>query len=345
MNTESISFEKDGLRILVTDRVISRCLDTLSRQRSDGHDWTIGDSYSDAEIIDILPDMDVFVCSKMSTAMARAGSKLKLVHVPGAGFDSVAVEALRRGVIVANTFHHGPSIAEHVVMVSLMLSRRVLECDREMRAGLWRGAGTDSEVPFGRNLNGRTIGLVGIGEIGVQVAKLSAAFGMRVQAVRHDRSAKVPEGVQLDWVGGVDELPRLMSTSDIIVVSVPLNDSTKGLIDADAIALMSPTAFLINVARGAIVDERALYEALLSKSIGGAGLDVWWTSPYGEGRPPGANFPFADFDNVIMTPHNSGSTRETFEGRAQDIADNIANLQANLPLFNVIHGPLTGLRT
>ncbi|HEV7627694.1 MAG TPA: NAD(P)-dependent oxidoreductase, partial [Streptomyces sp.] len=234
------------LRILVTDEIISRFEPELTSDGRDGHTWTFAAGKPEAEILAALAETDVVVCSGMSTAMARAGAGVRLVHVTGAGCDGIPFGSLAPGVAVANTFHHGRSIAEHVLMCVLMLSRRVQSADRELRSGLWRTVRTDPGLEFGSTLEGRTLGLIGLGEIGLQTARLVSAMGMRVRAVRRNPAAAVPEGISLDQVGGIDELPLLLAASDVVVVTAPLSEETRGLVGAEAFKAMKPTAILVN---------------------------------------------------------------------------------------------------
>lgn len=319
------------MKIVLTDPIAARFADLLV---AGGHDWRILAGRPDAEVVRALRGADVLVCSRMTSSMARAGSGLRLVQVTGAGFERVPIDELPPSTIVANTFHHGRSIAEHVVMVTLMLSRKVLRSDRLVRRGVWESVAVDPELPLADALAGRTVGLLGLGETGRQVARLTSALGMRVQAVRRDPAAPLDAGVTLDRVLPAGELPELLATSDVVVVTVPLDDRTRGLIGAAELAAMRRSAFLINVARGPVVDERALYDALVDGRIAGAGIDVWWPAD-GVARG-GATLPFGDLENTVLTPHNSGHTRDTFENRARDIAANIAALAEGRPLRDVV---------
>ncbi|WP_225993737.1 2-hydroxyacid dehydrogenase [Actinomadura rudentiformis] len=322
------------LKILVTDPIIGRFASILAPPGE--HDLVLAAGRPDEEIVAALPGTDVAVCSRMTEAMARAsGPELRLVHCTGAGYERIAIDALPPGTAVCNTFHHGPSIAEHVVMVMLMLSRQVLRKDRLVREGVWESVGVDPGLPLGDTLAGRTLGLLGLGETGREVARLTAAFGMRVQAMRRDPGAPLDGGLRLDRVLPPGGLHELLTSSDVVVVTVPLNEHTRGLIGAAELDRMRRTALLINVARGPVVDERALYEALAAGRIGGAGIDVWWPGEQGAGRG-GSTMPFEKLDNVVLTPHNSGHTARTFESRARDIAANIAALAEGRPLRNVI---------
>jgi phosphoglycerate dehydrogenase-like enzyme len=325
------------LNVLVTDRILSRFGAELTRGDSTAR-WTMAADWTPEQVLAELPRTDVLVCSAMTPGMAAAGQRLRLVQVTGAGLDKIPLTDLAPGVAVANTFHHGRPIAEHVIMVSLMLNRHVLAADAQMRAGRWLTVATDPGVPFHGVLAGRTVGLLGLGGIGQEVARLAGALGMTVQAIRRNPHSAVPDDLDLAWVGGLADLPRLMGTSDIVVVTIPLSESTRGVVDAAELAMMRPTAILVNVARGAVVDEDALYEALAAGTIAGAGIDVWWGVPSGQSSPP-ATERFAALDNVVLTPHHSGHARTTFELRAGDIAGNVQSVAAGLPLRNQVHGP------
>lgn len=327
------------MRILLTDPILTRFTAELTRDGTDGHDWELLAGRPDGEIEDRVREADVLVASRMTTAMAEAGRRLRLVHVTGAGYDRIPLDALAPGVTVCNTFHHGRSIAEHVVLASLALSRRVLRADRLLRRGTWESVAVDADVELGRTLAGRTVGVVGLGEIGAQVVRAMTALGMRARATRRNPAAPLPPGLRLDRVDGDDGLADLLAASDIVVLTVPLSPATWGLIGAEQLRLMRPDALLVNVARGPIVDENALYEALAERRIGGAALDVWWSHPKDGGGARGYTRPFHELDTVLMTPHHSGHTRETFTGRAAEIAANIARLSAGEPLTNVVRAP------
>ena len=323
------------LNVLVTDSIMARFGPELL-VGDDRNTWTLAADWSAAEILAELPRTDVLVCSSMTREMAAAAGRLQLVQVTGAGFDKIPVDDLGAGVALANTFHHGRPIAEHVVMVALMLNRHVQSADRQMRAGQWRTVANDPEVAFHGVLAGRTVGLLGLGGIGQEVARLAGALGMRVQAIRRNVTGAVPADLDLDWVGGLADLLRLMSTSDIVVVTIPLSDDTRGVVDAAALAAMKPTGLLVNVARGAVVDEDALYDALVGGVIAGAAIDVWWGAPTPDRAAPPATARFAALENTILTPHHSGHARSTFELRAADITANVQNVANGRPLINLV---------
>ncbi|WP_198961370.1 2-hydroxyacid dehydrogenase [Pseudonocardia sp. MH-G8] len=326
---------RESLRVVVTEPIMDRFRSVLTRDGTSPHRWTF---VREQDAPSLAADADVLVCSAATPQLLGAAPDLQLVHVTGAGVDKIPVGHLPPTAALVNTFHHGRSIAEHVLMVSMMLLRRVPAADRAMRRGEWRNVVVDDAHPFGGVLAGRTMGIVGLGEIGGSVAELAGLLGMRVRAVRRDPGAPAPAAVE--HVGPVSQLHAMLAASDVVVVTVPLNEHTRGLVDAAALAAMRSDAVLVNVARGAVVDEQALHDALSAGTIGGAGIDVWWRNPRDADAPPPSNLDFTGFANVVLTPHQSGHTEEVFAGRAADIADNVDALAEGRPLRNVVRPAL-----
>ncbi|GAA5206258.1 2-hydroxyacid dehydrogenase [Streptomyces thinghirensis] len=328
------------MRIMLDHRILSRFHDRLKASTQGEHDWLEAFDWDAARLSEAVTDIDVYVGSKLRPEDARRAQRLRLVHVVGAGYDGIPLDALHPGVTVATTHHHGRSIAEHVLMSVLMLSRDVLGADRALRAGHWRNVAVDPALPFGTTLRGRRVGIIGFGETGTEVARLCQAAGLRVRAVRRDPSVPFPADLRPDWVGGDGRLPELLSDSDVVVVTVPLSPATRGLIGPAELTAMGPEALLVNVARGQVVQEEALYEALASGTIAGAALDVWWSGP----PDAPSRLPFHDLANVLMTPHHSGHTADTFAARATEIAENIDRLERGDALANVVRAgsPSTG---
>ncbi len=324
-----------ALEVLVTEPVMRRFAGVLTGDDTSPHRWTFA-SGADPALLEAAATAEVLVCSSASRELLAAMPRLRLVHVTGAGYDKIPLDALPEGVLLCNTFHHGRSIAEHVMMTSMMLLRGVLRSDRDLRAGHWRNAIVDPAYPFGGVLAGRTLGVVGFGEIGTAVARLGSALGMEVRTVRRDPTAPTPPDLDVAWVGGEHQLHELLAASDVVVVTVPLSDATRGLVGAAALASMRPSAVLVNVSRGAVVDEHALHAALVDGVIAGAGIDVWWRNPRDPDAPPPSHLDFTALDNVVLTPHQSGHTEEVFAGRARDIAHNVDALAGEQPLRNVV---------
>jgi len=267
-----------------------------------------------------LAETEVLIGSPISRRMIEQAPKLRLVHASGAGCDSIALDALD-GVPVCNVFHHERAIAEYVMMTVLALDRDLFQKDRDLRKGLWAGSCVQGP-PLATELSGRTLGILGYGHIGKEVARLAEAFEMEIRSLRSGHSHR--------------ELETLLETSDFLVVCCPLTTETRGMIGAAELPRMRPTASLINVARGEVVDETALYEALRDRRIRSAAIDVWYRYPKdGVHRLP-SRLPFEKLDNVILTPHCSAWTERVVALRFRDIAANVDRLAAGEPLINVV---------
>jgi phosphoglycerate dehydrogenase-like enzyme len=267
-----------------------------------------------------LAEAEAMVGSPISRRMIEQALKLRLVHAAGAGCDGIALEALH-GIPVCNVFHHERAIAEYVMMTILALERNLFRQDRDLRQGLWAGSCVQGP-PLATEVIGKTLGILGFGHIGQEVARLAKAFDMEIRSLRSGHSRA--------------ELESLLEASDFLVLACPLTPETRGLIGPAELARMRPTASMINVSRGEVADEAALYEALRDRRIRSAAIDVWYQYPKdGVPRMP-SRFPFDQLDNVILTPHCSAWTERVVALRFRDIAANIERLVAGEPLVNVV---------
>jgi len=235
-----------------------------------------------------------------STAVARRDLRLKLISRHGVGYDSVDVAAMTQaGVLVANTPNAVPRpVATIALTFILALAHKLMAKDRITRAGRW----PERLEHMGIGLTGRTLGVIGAGRIGKELLRLAKNFDLRLLA-----ADPYAETLELHYIGARQvPLDELMRESDFVVVACLLNEQTRGLVGARELALMKPGAFFINVARGPIVDEKALYQALAARRIAGAGLDVF------EEEPTPADNPILKLDNVIVSPHALCWTDELF---------------------------------
>jgi phosphoglycerate dehydrogenase-like enzyme len=253
---------------------------------------------------------------------AGAAAGVELWQVLGTGLDHAEVDyTLDAGIRLANTpgGFSAVALAEHALFLMLYLAKNFPESERNLRAGTMY-------TPLNTELAGLTLGLVGLGASARELAARAKALEMRVVAVDViEVDAGIVAGLGVDWVGSPTDLPRLMSESDFVSIHVPLSPETHGMIDAEMLALMKPTASLINVARGAIVDEDALADSLRAGQLRGAGIDTFST------EPPPADHPFLTLDNVVATPHVAGVTFGTSKRRGAACAENVRRVAAGLP--------------
>ncbi|HYS13583.1 MAG TPA: NAD(P)-dependent oxidoreductase [Burkholderiaceae bacterium] len=269
--------------------------------------------YMPESVAEITPDQAarydaIYVNSPKVTAasVARGDCRLAIVARHGVGYDSVDVNALTKaGILLTNTpFAVRRPVATMAITYVLALAQKMLIKDRLTRAGNW----TQRTDHMGRGLTGRTLGIVGAGGTGQETLRLVRGFDMRLLAADPYADAAKIEALGAKLV----PLPTLLRESDFVVLTVLLNDETRHLINADALALMKPTAYLINVARGPVVDEPALIQALKAKRIAGAGLDVF------EQEPIAPDNPLLSMEQVIVSPHSLCWTDECFHAIASD---------------------------
>ncbi|MFJ2213944.1 2-hydroxyacid dehydrogenase [Streptomyces sp. NPDC101062] len=272
---------------------------------------------------------------------SRTGDRLRLLQIAAAGTDHIAWPELPGTVTVANSYGHGRSVAEHVLMTVLAGRRHLLWRDAQLREGHWRTRLVDPAAPTFRNLPGTTVGIVGTGHIGRAIATLCAAVGMRPVGIRRSRSERTTTEPDFAWVDGPHTLPELLRESDVLVLACPLDESTRGMIGAAELDLLGPEGTLVNVGRGALVQEQPLYEALRTRRLGAAALDVWST-PASPAPTPASPLPFHELPNVIMTPHCSATAEDTYRDRAHEIAGNLKRLAAGEPLHNVVRAGEVG---
>jgi phosphoglycerate dehydrogenase-like enzyme len=258
--------------------------------------------------------------------------RLKLLQVPGAGYDPIDLAAVPRGCAVCNVHEHETGIAEYVLLGMLEWTIGMAAMDRQLRRRDWTGSALKG--PFHAELAGKTLGIIGFGHIGREVAIRARAFGMRIGAV-----TRTPRPSELvEWVVPLSELDARLPACDFLLIACPLTPETRGLIDARRLGLMKRGAVLINVARGDIVAEEALYAALRDKTIAGAVLDTWYVYPSSaEPDPYPSRFPFHELDNLIMTPHASGWTDKLLDRRWRVMAENLDRLAAGQELRNMVH--------
>lgn len=294
----------------------------------------VGDD--ETAILPHLADADVLVSMAFTKAMAEAAPRLRLIQVPGAGFDRIDRKALPPGVGLANVYGHEAGIAEYIMGAMIALTRSFRHLDAKLRQGQWdsQWAVGAPPPPLWPELKGKTLGILGFGHIGEALARRARAFDMQVCAVRRQAQKDVPEG--MSFIAGPERLDDVLRQADYLAITLSLSAETRNLIDGRRLQLMKPGAFLINVARAEIVDEAALYRALASGGIAGAALDVWYRYPTSSDPTQPSTQPFHELANVIMTPHVSGWTEGMLEARARVIADNIERTARGDPAINAV---------
>jgi D-3-phosphoglycerate dehydrogenase len=298
------------IKILVCDPIDN---EGVERLRQNGFEVDVKPSIEQAELEKVIAGYDALVVrsrTKVTKQLIEKGNRLKVIGRAGAGVDNIDLEAAKKqGTTVLNTPEApADSVAELTVGLMLTLARRISYADRSMKEGKW----VKKELE-GFLLNGKTLGLIGLGNVGTKVAKIAKAFGMKILITkRTPPSRELLELLDAEFV----PLKELLKRSDIVSVHVPLTEQTASMIGANELCLMKKGAIVINTSRGSIVDEDALLNALKSGRLDGAGLDVYTA------EPP-KNLELVHLPNVVCTPHIGAQTKESQKAASVLLAEKI----------------------
>jgi D-3-phosphoglycerate dehydrogenase len=321
-------------KILIADSISQRGIDELSREGA--LDITIKPGLDETELIKIVPEFSALVVrsqTKVTADVLKAGGKLRVVGRAGVGVDNVDVEAAtRRGVVVLNAPGGNTlSTAEHAFSLLLSVARKIPQADASVRGNNW-----DRKNFEGVELYNKTLGVIGVGRIGSELARRAIAFGMRVVAYDPYLSATRARSLQVELV---DELDDLLVTSDFISLHTPLTPETRYILDAACLRKTKRGVRIINCARGGLIDETALANALQDRHIAAAALDVF------EVEPLPANSPLRFAPNLILTPHLGASTTEAQESVGIEIAQSIRAALLEGTIRNAVNMPNLDART
>lgn len=290
---------------------------------------------SEAELVEIVGDYSAMIVrsgTQVTAPVIDAGQKLQVIGRAGVGTDNIDIEAAtRRGIIVVNApTANTIAAAEQAITLMLALARRVPQADESVRQGRW-----ERKKFVGVEVRNKVLGIVGLGRIGTEVAK--RAQGLEMEIIAYDPYVSADHAARYD-VQFMD-LPALLQRADFITLHTPLTPDTRNVINDETLAMMKPTARLINCARGGLIDEAALLRALDGGSIAGAALDVF------SQEPPPADHPLLHHPRVIVTPHLGGSTEEAQAGVALDIARQVITvLDGQLPQY-AVNAPIVPAET
>jgi phosphoglycerate dehydrogenase-like enzyme len=281
-------------------------------------------------IEEYLRDAEVIFTISLRPEQFAAATNLRWIHAPTAAVHQLLfAELVNSNVTITNSREvHGPVVAEHVMALIFALAKKIPQAALFQQKHIWGQEAIWRDGAHPREIAGATLGLVGVGSIGRRVAQMASALGMRVIAVREHVEKGSPEGVEA--VFPPPAINEVLKQSDYIVLAAPLIAATHGLIDADRLAAMKPGACLINVGRGAQVDEAALVEALRTGRIAGAALDVF------EREPLPADSPLWSAENLLITPHTAGLTDKLWHRHYELFSDNLRRYVARQPLCFVV---------
>ncbi len=313
--------------VLITDKLAQEGIDLINS--SNGVQAVVKTGISEDELAEIIGRYDGLIIrsgTKVTAKVLANPGKLKAIARAGVGVDNIDLEgATRKGIIVMNTPGGNTiSAAEHAMTLMLSMSRNVVPACNSLKAGAW-----DRKKYTGNQLNGKVLGIIGLGRTGMAVAKMAKGFNMKILGYDPFASPRDAEkfGVEL-----TEKLEQIFTQADYISLHVPRNEQTVNMIGSEQIKMMKPSVRLINCARGGIINEDALYEALEQKRIAGCALDVYSVEPPQDTR-------FARFENCLVTPHLGASTEEAQVEVAVEAAQILIDAIAGGPVKNALNAP------
>ncbi len=320
----------DQMKVIIADSINEKGISDLEEVA----EVLVDTSITPEELVKVIKDFDAIVVrsrTKVTREVIENAPKLKIIARAGVGVDNVDVEAAtEKGIMVVNAPESTSiTVAEQTMGLMLSLSRKISIADKSVKEGKW-----EKSRFMGLELKNKTLGIIGMGRIGSQVVIRSKAFGM--DAMVYD--PYISEEVGKDLGVEVVDLETIFKESDVITIHVPLTSETKHIVSTDAFEMMKDSAFIINCARGGIIDEDALYIALTENKIGGAALDVF------EKEPPEGS-PLLGLDNIVVTPHIGASTAEAQRDAALIVANEIIEVFKGGSARNVLNMPVLDSKT
>jgi phosphoglycerate dehydrogenase-like enzyme len=288
-----------------------------------------------------LPTTAVFLGWSLNPEQLALAPRLRWIHSPAAAVHALlSPELAATSIVVTNASSvHGPVVAEHALALMLALAKRIPQAVRYQDQRTWAQQILWDETPRPRELSGSTVAFIGYGAIGSTAAQLALAFGMKVLVVREHPERELPEAAprnsKLETRNSIEQfasaqLDDVLARADFVVLAAPLTPKTRHMMDAGRIKRMKPTAYLINVGRGPLIDDAALIAALRANQIGGAALDVF------EREPLPADSPYWQLPNVLITPHSAALTERLWERHYALFSENLRRFLAGQPLANVV---------
>ncbi len=315
------------MKVLISDKLDARCVEVLQKDQEIEVDVRTG--LKADELKDIIGDYEGLIVrssTKVTEDLLSAAGNLRVIGRAGAGVDNIDLDAAtRHGIVVMNTpGGNSVSTAEHSFAMMIAMARNIPQANASVKAHKW-----ERSDYTGVELDGKTLGVLGLGKVGRLVAARAAAFGMKVLGYDPFVSAEKAES----YGARLSELDSLLEAADVLTFHLPMNEKTRHILDEAALARCRDGVFVVNCARGGIVDEEALLRALESGKVAGAAIDVYET-----GEPP-SNWDLIDHDRVVCTPHLGASTREAQASVALQVAEQVGDLLMERVIRNAVNVP------
>jgi phosphoglycerate dehydrogenase-like enzyme/ribonuclease HI len=319
------------MKILVLSKIVKpqvweKAFTELNKKAKLNLEFIIPEAEGKGVIKKYLKEVEVTIGGTFTKEDLEQARKLKLIQIPFAGVDKLDFDLYKdyQDIYICNIHTNGAAVAEHAFALILALAKNIVTNDRDLRLGRWHGFSTKEPTI---QLQGKSLGIIGLGSIGWEIAKIGHNLGMKVFTLKRKIEEKDLEKKNvLEFLGERKDLEKVIKESDFIVIAVPLAQETKGLIGEKELKLMKEK-YLINISRGAVIDEEALFESLKEQHLAGAAIDTWYQYPTSEQREVlPSKFDFHKLDNVVMSSHTAGYTDRALEENIKSVFDNIVKI-------------------
>jgi len=319
------------MKILVLSKMVKpqlweKVFDELNKKAKLNLEFIIPETDERENIKKYLKEVEVVIGGTFSKEGLEQAKKLKLIQIPFAGVDKLDFSLYKNypDIFICNIHTNKNAVAEHAFALILALAKNIVINDRDLRAGKWHGFSTKEPTV---QLQGKSLGILGLGSIGWEIAKIGHTLGMKVFALKRKIEGEdLKKKNILEFLGEKKDLEKVIKESDFIVVAVPLTKETKGLIGKKELKLMKGK-YLINISRGVVIDEELLFKSLKEGNIAGAAIDTWYQYPSsGQKEILPSKYDFHKLDNIIMSPHTAGYTERALDKNIKSVFDNIVKI-------------------
>jgi len=323
--------ERQKMKVLILSQMVKpqvwrKTFDELNQKAKLNIEFIIPEGEEKKSIQKHLPEVEAVVGGIFNQEDLDQAKKLKLIQIPFAGVDTLDFSLYkdRPDIYVCNIHTNKTAVAEHAFALILALAKNIVSYDKDLRRGKWHGFSTKEPTI---QLQGRNLGIIGLGSIGWEIAKRAKSFGMNIYALKRKIEEKDLEKKEiLEFLGEGEDLNKVISKSDFILIALPLTPETKELIGEKELRLMKGK-YLINIARGAIIGEEAFFKVLKEHYLAGAAIDTWYQYPSSKQREVlPSKYDFHKLDNVVMSPHTAGYTDKALAENIKSVFDNIVKI-------------------
>jgi len=319
------------MKILVLSKMVKpqlweKVFDELNKKAKLNLEFIIPETDERENIKKYLKEVKVVIGGTFSKEGLEQAKKLKLIQIPFAGVDKLDFSLYKNypDIFICNIHANKNAVAEHAFALILALAKNIVINDRDLRAGKWHGFSTKEPTV---QLQGKSLGILGLGSIGWEIAKIGHTLGMKVFALKRKiEDEDLKKKNILEFLGEKKDLEKVIKESDFIVVAVPLTKETKGLIGKKELKLMKGK-YLINISRGVVIDEELLFKSLKEGNIAGAAIDTWYQYPSSKQKEMlPSKYDFQKLNNVVMSPHTAGYTERALDKNIKYVFDNIVKI-------------------